>query len=220
VTTARHGTLLVLIGGRWVRRTDGQTLAPSGDLRIDAVVWADARTGWLTGHGLTGSHPLFVTNDGGRSWRTVPISTATTVATLAPCGSGRAWILPVLDADGTTALFRTDDEGTTWQRGAPVRQPHGAPAWGCSGSVAWVVSATPSGDDLKVSADRGQHWSQRGAAPKGLTSLVPTAAGDGVAATGGAHGRIYVVSDSGRRFTPRTLPSWVAALGDEQMSGS
>lgn len=219
VTTAANGTLVVLLGGRWVRRTDGRTLSPSGDLRIDAVVWADARTGLLTGHGRAGTQPVFVTHDAGLTWRPVPITSATSVAALAPCGSGHAWFLPVLDAGGTVTVYGTRDGGATWQKGAAVPQPRGAPAWGCSGAVVWVASATSKGDALEVSTDAGRTWTRRGVLPGDLTSLVPTSSGDGVAATGGAHSRIFKVSDGGWRFTARVLPPWVAALG-EQMSDS
>lgn len=213
VTSPAGGTLVTRTAGGWRRRTDAHSLAPSGDLRLDSVLWSDRAVGWLTGHGSPGVRAVFVSRDAGSSWTPVPVTTASTVAALAPCGSGQRWLLPILDTNHHMTVFRTVDGGRSWAAGAPVTQPAGVPAWGCHDNTVWAEVRTRQGDRIATSPDGGRSWSDRGPAPADLTSLVPTGDGRGVATTGGSHGRIFAVSESGSRFTVRVLPSWVAQLG-------
>jgi hypothetical protein len=214
VTVAGHGTLVVLRHGRWHRMTDAAHLSPGGPVRLDSVVWADRSVGWVTGHGAPGTPVAYGTRDGGRTWNAVEPDVRP-VAALAPCGSGRQWLLPVIDADHRLTVLRSVDQGRSWSPGSAVRTAGGAPVWGCLADSVWLV-----GDGrLYASADGGRTWVRHGSVPEGLSDVAPTGSGAGVAVSSGAHQTLWAVTGDGAHFAPVDLPGWVGALG-RTMSGS
>ena len=205
------GTLVARRGDGWQVLADTTTLRTAPGVVLDGVTWADAATGWLTGHGPAGAAVAFRTTDGGATWAAV--ATADAVAALAPCGSGRTWLLPVVDSGRHVRLLATADGGATWTAGQALPRATGEPAWGCQAGDVWMVAGSAQGDRLYASSDGGRTWAAQGPVPAGLTDLTPTGGGDGFAASGGSHPTLWAVSGNGRHFTPVELPAWVATLG-------
>jgi photosystem II stability/assembly factor-like uncharacterized protein len=145
----------------------------------------------------------------------VPGSDATVVATLAPCGAGPRWLLPVIDSAGVIALLRTTDGGGRWTRGAGLPIAGGQPAWSCRGTDVWMTARVGREDRVLSSADAGATWADRSAAPPGLSDLAMTAPGAGFAVSGGEHPQLWSVQDDGGRFTRVPLPGWVGTLGGQ-----
>lgn len=209
ITTASGGTLLEQVGSGWQVLARGDRLARNRALALDSVTWASSQIGWLTGHGRAGTPMAFRTSDGGRSWSPIAATAGRTVATLSPCGSRSAWLMPAI-SDNTLTVLRTTDEGAHWSAGAAVPLAAGEPAWGCHRAVTWVVSGT---DRILSSADGGRHWTGRGRAPADLTDLTPTGGGTGFAASSGKTPVLWRVSGDGAAFTRISLPGWVATIG-------
>jgi hypothetical protein len=218
VITASRGSLVTADHGRWATLTSATDLVPDAALHLDAVTWATSRVGWLTGHGPSGTSVVFRTTDTGRSWTPVPVTTASTVAALAPCGAGRDWLLPVISGNSIT-VHHTTDGGDHWSAGAPVAVPAGTPAWGCQGQHVWLAGRVGSADHVFSSLDAGRSWVDRGEAPAGLSALVPESGTAGFAASVTAKGAtLWTVTGDGARFTVRPLPGWVARLGAQESS--
>jgi hypothetical protein len=225
VLDAGGGTVVQSGSGGWIPVTSAAKLAPGSDLRLDDIVWASDTIGWITGHAAAGTSVAFQTTDGGRTW--APLSQLPpTVAALAPCGQGQNWVLAIVTTVGTLTVERTTNTGKTWTAGAALPLPSGSPVWGCRASEVWVEARAGHKDDVFSSADGGASWSDRGAAPRGLTDLTPVGNGAGFAASRPSkNGKpateaiLWDVTGSGARFTARPLPGWVATLG-AQMSTS
>ena len=163
------GTVVTGGDAGWVTVIDARRLAPGRQLRLDGITWADQDLGWLTGHAPQGSAVAFQTTDGGRRWAPIPAATGSVVAALAPCGTGQAWVLPVIRVGGKVAFLRTSDAGTTWTSGRSLTLGSGAPVWGCHGDAVWSAGRAGNADHVFSSADAGLSWSDRGRAPAGLT---------------------------------------------------
>jgi hypothetical protein len=222
VALSPNGTTVVLAGGTvvgsdnkgWRTITAATRLAPAGQLRLDAVAWADGSLGWLTGHGVKGAPVAVQTTDGGRSWTPLDALIGSAVAALAPCGSGRSWLLPVIAADHRITVERTTDGGASWSAGGSFAGPSAVPVWGCQGAEVWMLDHA---GHVLASADSGATWSDRGKAPAGLTDLAPTSTDAGFAASGDArHPQLWAVSQGGADFARVALPAWVSALGAGQ----
>ena len=153
----------------------------------------------------------FQTTDGGRTWAPVNLSSRAAVAALAPCGSGKSWLLPVIGDDGTITVERTADGGKTWVAGASIAGPVALPAWGCRGAEVWLVGRA---GHIFASDNDGSTWSDRGKAPAQLTDLAPSSGDAGFATSGSAqHPTLWAVSSGGAAFDKIPLPAWVSALG-------
>jgi hypothetical protein len=219
VSVSPGRTTVVLAGGavvtgyaaRWNTLTAVSNLAPAGQLRLDAVTWADSDVGWLTGHGAQGAPMAVQTSDSGRTWNPLHLATGSAVAALAPCGVGQSWLLPVVNADGSIAVDRTADGGASWVVGSSLELPAGLAVWGCQGAEVWMLGHA---DHVFTSIDSGATWSDASKAPAGLTDLALTSPDAGFATSGTArHPALWAVSQGGARFARIGLPSWVSALG-------
>jgi photosystem II stability/assembly factor-like uncharacterized protein len=219
VSLSPSGTTVVLAGGTvvtsgstgWTTVTSVSRLASAGRLRLDGITWADGSLGWLTGHGVKGSPMALQTTDGGHTWAPLAAADGSAVAALPPCGSGKSWLLPVIDANGTITVERTADGGASWAAGGSFAGPAGLPAWGCAGAAVWMVGRA---DHLLASSDAGATWSDRGKTPTGVTDLVPTSTDAGFATSGSPdHPVLWSVSKGGAGFGRISLPSWVSGLG-------
>jgi hypothetical protein len=215
--TASGGALVRQSPTGWTTVTTASTLGHGTNLRLDGIRWRSAGVGWLTGHGPAGGSVAFQTTDDGTTWSPLAVATGSFVAALAPCGAGQSWVLPLITASGSTVFERTTDSGRSWSAGAPMRLPAGLPAWGCEGNDVWAAARTAGGSDhVFASHDLGAKWVDRGAAPKGLTDLSPTAGGAGFATSRSGHdATLWSVGADGARFVKLPLPSWVASLGGQ-----
>ena len=204
--TRAGGTLVRRAPGRWITLTDASHLAPGSGLRLDAVTWANARRGWLTGHAPAGAPVAFSTDDGGRTWDVIARAGHRSAAALAPCDMGTRWLLPVSALGGSVRLMASADSGGTWTTGAPI--PAAAkPAWGCDAQRVWLVGGSASGERLYSSADAGASWQARAPAPAGLTDLAPTGGGAGWAmGLAGDRPVLWQVSGDGAVFRRTALP--------------
>jgi photosystem II stability/assembly factor-like uncharacterized protein len=155
------------------------------------------------------------TTDAGRTWAAVPASAGTAVAALAPCGAGKSWLLPVVDAAGTISVLRTSDSGLSWRRGSALQVPVGELAWTCAGLRVWMAGRASGADRVFASTDGGHSWIDRGAPPPGLTALAMTGTGVGFAASAASPASLWSVSGDGAHFAPIVLPDWVATIGAE-----
>ncbi|MDT4892762.1 MAG: Photosynthesis system assembly factor [Pseudonocardiales bacterium] len=211
VTTG--GDVVARTSSGWAVLTGIASLSPAARLRLDGVTWADATTGWVTGQGPAGPAMAYRTTDAGRTWAGVPGSAGTAVAALVPCGAGKSWLMPVIDAAGTVTVLRTSDGGITWTRGSALHLASGQPAWACAGPRIWMTARASGSDRIFASTDGGRSWLDRGPPPRGLTALAITGPGVGFAASAGSVASLWAVSDDGTHFTPITLPGWVATIG-------
>lgn len=212
VTAATGGTVVAADGGRWATLVTGRQLGGDG-LHLQTVSWADARVGWVTGHGRAGSRVAFQTVDAGAHWSPLPVTGAATIVALAPCGAGLRWLLPVI-GDGDIRIWRTEDQGRNWTSGAALPLAAGAPAWGCAGTSVWMSAASKGRDYVFASADGGRSWNNQGAAPAGLESLTLAGGGNGYAIShAGSTDTLWAVSGDGATFTSRVVPGWVASIG-------
>jgi hypothetical protein len=216
VIDARGGTQERRDNTDWTRVTDAGALAPGTTL--DAITWASARVGWLTGYGH-GRAAAFGTTDAGATWTPVPQATGSITAALAPCGSGSSWLMPVIRSGTTILVLRTADDGARWTPGAAVAVADAGPVVGCAGETLWLDSRSAGHDRILASSDGGASWTDRGAAPDRLTDLTPTAGGAGFATSGGEHPQLWRVTGDGAQFSPVTLPGWVASLGKQVGGG-
>ena len=137
----------------------------------------------------------------------------TSVAALAPCGTGESWYLPVIAAVGKERILSTVNGGRTWVAGGSFSVAGLTPAWSCLGPDLWTAAKAGGAQRLLRSADGGTTWSDRGPTPKDLTALAVTGNGIGFAASAGKHPTLWSVTGDGTRFTPLALPSWVATTG-------
>ena len=199
----------------WGVLTSASRLVPGGQLRLDALSWSVGGRGWLTGHGPAGTPVAFTTTDSGLTWDAVVGLGSDAVASLAPCGAGQTWTLPVVHAGGTMSIAASVDAGATWATGAPLTVPLGPPAWGCHGQEVWMLGGAAGGDNMYSSADAGETWTDNGVAPAGVTDLAPTGSHVGFATTATAKGAaLWVVRGDGAAFSPVALPGWVATIGN------
>jgi hypothetical protein len=219
VVGSNRGTLVEQTSTGWRTLADAGLVSAAPGLEIDSVVWASARVGWLTGRnaqGVSGSPVVFMTIDGGATWSPVDAAAGTSTAALAPCGAGSSWQLPVVGADFTFRILRTNDHGQTWTIGAsqPVRSQ--SPAWACRGAQSWLILKS---GDLAVSRDAGASWQTIGPAPSSITDLAPDGSGNGLAAaTNKSRSVMYSITTSGSRFAEIALPTWLAKLAPQQDS--
>ena len=171
--------------------------------------------GWLTGDGPGSQPTAYETRDGGARWTAVQGSTG--AAASAPCGDGKNWLLPVVDAGHHVTLLRTADAGMSWQHGVRVGKQPATPVWGCLGSDVWMAVTSGGSEHLMATHDAGRTWSDEGRAPDALTSVVLVGQGKGFAVSGtGSTVTLWSVSADGAAFQRRTLPAWVTTLGDSQ----
>jgi hypothetical protein len=211
----RSGQVVAQAAGQWSTLTTSRRLSPRGALTLDSLTWLDRTAGILTGRAADAGPSAFLTLDGGRTWRPLPWS-GESVATVAPCGSGRSWLLPVLLSDHRTRFERTADGGRSWVALASLRTAASLPAWGCHGDTVWAVSGT---SHLVASNDGGRHWIDRGSAPAGLTDLDPLGGGAGIAVSrDGDQNRLWRVRGDGSHFSEIRLPGWVRRVGAQQTS--
>jgi photosystem II stability/assembly factor-like uncharacterized protein len=217
VVASNRGTLVEQTLTGWRTLTDAGLVRAAAGLEIDSIVWASARVGWLTGRnarGASGSPVVFMTIDAGATWS--PVNAAAAAAALAPCGAGSSWQLPVVGADLTFRILRTNDRGQTWTVGVsqPVRSQ--SPTWACRGAESWLILRS---GDLAVSRDAGASWRAVGPAPASITDLAPDGSGHGLAAANNkSRAAMYSVTDGGPHFAEIGLPTWVAKLAPQQGS--
>jgi photosystem II stability/assembly factor-like uncharacterized protein len=209
----RSGQVVAQAAGHWSTLTTSRRLSPRGALSLDSLTWLDRTAGILTGRTADAGPSAFLTLDGGRTWRSQPWS-AGSVATVAPCGSGRSWLLPVLLSDHRTRFERTADGGRSWASVGSLRTTASLPAWGCHGDTVWAVTGT---SHLFASRDGGMHWIDRGPAPAELTDLDPLGGGAGIAVSrDGDQDKLWRVDGDGAHFSEIRLPGWVRRLGAQQ----
>ncbi|HZV49709.1 MAG TPA: hypothetical protein VFD49_08075 [Candidatus Dormibacteraeota bacterium] len=162
-----------LDGGR-----DWEALPPVGDpgragpgpAAATSLWFRDASNGWLGGVAGDGSAVVYVTRDGGRSWRGTPLPEPVTgpggghdlqvlIPSLSRTGVGA---LPVLDASSRSAeVYLSTDGGETWRN--PVPAPGGAAPVFVDGRDGWLLD----GRRAWTSSDSGRSWRARTPAPAG-----------------------------------------------------
>ncbi len=182
-------------------------------LKIDAMTWASAQIGWLTGSARRGAPTAYGTRDGGRTWTAVPQAAGAVTAALAPCGSGSSWLMPVVRSGASITVLRTTDDGARWTAGAPVPPSSAGPVMGCAGDTVWLDGRPNGRDRILSSSDGGGTWVDRGVAPDNLSDLTPTAGGAGFAASGGSDPQLWRVTREGAHFAEIALPGWTSSLG-------
>jgi photosystem II stability/assembly factor-like uncharacterized protein len=179
---ADHGWLLAAGPGAGVlyRTVDGgrtwEALPPIGDegagggLEAATSLWfQDASTGWIGGSGQDGAAVVYVTHDGGRSWRGAVLAEPGSspgghplqvlIPSLSRAGVGA---LPVLDtASGSARVYLSTDGGDTWKDPAPA--PAAAAPVFVDGRHGWLLD----GRRAWTSSDSGRHWRARAPAPAG-----------------------------------------------------
>lgn len=175
--------------------------------------------GWaLTGGGL------FLTVDGGRTWRpaTVPgPRTGRGTLGVAFIDSRHGWLATLDSTDAHSNSFdvwRTGDGGRTWQRAVLAE---GANRSDTMGNVTFSVlgpdrlyllveGGMPNGyvSDLYASTDGGRTWSpDRATGPGGVTGALAFAdAAHGVVAGGAPGSRLFVTADAGRSWSRVAYP--------------
>lgn len=187
-------------------------------LRVAAV---DIDTAWAR-LGDAGGSELRLTQDGGRSWRTV--LRARGLGALAADSARGAWVIAP-SASGADVL-RTMDAGATWEpqlRGnAHALTRVGSHLWVLERDGAYCTASNCHGYRLRHSADAGASWTDLGnpklsatcsgghlGAPSFsdrdlLTGYIPISLGAGGARVG--DGGVLVTADGGRTWTCESTP--------------
>ena len=193
-------------------------IPPGPDLQLAGLV--DARDGWaLTSTGL------FITADGGASWRVALVPgphTGRGVLGVDFIDARRGWLATLDSADWTSNVFdvwRTEDGARTWQKAVV---PEGVNRSDTMGPVEFsflgpdrlfmlVEGGMPDGwvSDLYESTDGGQTWStDRPSDARGASgSLAFATVEDGVIAGGAGDNRLFVTSDGGRSWRLAAIPA-------------
>lgn len=181
------GTVSILLfrtedgGEHWVRlrATVADAARAAGGSRTCGLLtmsFSAPRTGWITGSCESGPPPLYVSRDGGATWKPAPLP--------GPPGntSGNTSFPPVFtsaqngflvtESEGSdpvsAGIFTSVDGGATWIRRVSMS---GTPLGDAFVGVApeWLVLDSPYGDaaapELYTSDDGGGTWSRLGAFP-------------------------------------------------------
>jgi photosystem II stability/assembly factor-like uncharacterized protein len=161
----------------------------------DAMAFWDARHGVLFGDPVDGKFQVYLTDDGGTTWRASPAlgldalagegAFAASGTCLSVAGSGDAWI--VSGSAAQARAFHSSDGGVHWQASAlPI--PAGAPSRGAF-SVAFLnprVGMVAGGDYREPalastngarSTDGGATWQVAAILPAGFMSVLATVPG-------------------------------------------
>lgn len=161
----------------------------------DAMAFWDARHGVLFGDPVDGKFQVYVTEDGGASWKPTAArgldalegegAFAASGTCIATAGKNDAWIVTGSAASART--FHSHDGGISWQA-AVLPIPAGAPSRGAF-SVAFLDARTGMavGGDYRVtklatlngarSVDGGATWQAAPVLPAGFMSVVATVPG-------------------------------------------
>lgn len=227
MTLARALSLLLLLIGPGVSAHGDQTSSP---IMLITVHMVTPRAGW----GLT-QHRLVRTQDGGLTWRAVPVSLPRVPTMLnvnvgfAVHGIDRVWLVPPAPYAGGQArslVLSTVNGGRTWRRSKPIA--------GAAGSISWVTSRTgyiltyegaaagSVAHDLYRTDDGGRHWRLVEYNHLGSHSPSSLSACDGLSGisfrtvrAGWATGTcfagpqilmLYVTDDGGRHWRRQSLP--------------
>ncbi|MHB1801799.1 MAG: WD40/YVTN/BNR-like repeat-containing protein [Actinomycetes bacterium] len=225
LVSGRGGQLVTQTStGSWRTATTGADLGGSGHLVLTGIGWTSPVRGWLAGRAPAGHAVEFVTDDAGKTWTPVllplpSLAPGTTVSASPTRVTGDVAYVAVVTAPtsgpATGWIFSSTDGGRgAWTRSASLTLGSASPVWAVAGSTVWMVAAGGGHQVLAVSTNRGAHWGLRGPVPAGLTGLALTSSTTGWA-VGGMDGRarLWTSTDTGRTFTPVTLPAWVDALG-------
>ncbi len=168
-------------GGRTWHLVSPHALSPAltgGVVLLDAV---SAERAWIvaaTPSSAAGKTELFLTDDGGRSWRrSEPVPGAEPVA-VDFVGSSRGWLLESLGAamcSNPVQIYRTNDGGLRWSSLARSQAFGGSAANGSglpqacakvgiafiSPQTGWIATWCNAGYSVLVSRDGGAHWSSQ-----------------------------------------------------------
>lgn len=174
----------------------------------------DPVDGWITGTFGGKSVVMYVTHDGGATWRTETLPAPPGVAhvkgsvgTLPPRFFGSGGVLPVIYTEGAL-FYRTGDGGRTWIPGAPI----GAMRY--SVPDANHIFAT-NGLSVYWSADAGAHWTvMQPTRPLFVDTFVFWNRSDGWASGGG---ELLRSTDGGSTWIDAgaqvQLPDWAGFTG-------
>jgi photosystem II stability/assembly factor-like uncharacterized protein len=159
---------------------------------INDVAFADPLHGWAAGDGGA----LFVTDDGGQSWRTVVDGVTDTLRRLTFVDTAHGY------AVGDATVLRTGDGGASWSRIVSSSLPAGMQDLAAPSVGSLVAAAQPAGatGGLYRSADGGLTWQTALTPPSGLgfDRVVFTGPTTGwVAGTAG----LYRTADGGRTWS-------------------
>lgn len=224
-------------GQHWVEtaRTKPQEMLPGLHLQGQLRFW-DARNGWLVGDSGSGQLLIYLTHDGGATWRGVSLQSPPmgggeqaivsepphfftnrqgllVVQTISLCQAGSC---PSPQSTRRSYLYTTSDGGDHWSTAAEL------PAIGSVGPNSmffldtrhlWMVA----GSTVASSTDGGQHWTiHRNVVPNGLFLSNPqfSSATDGwlVAISvkqgqGAPQFALYRTSDGGSRWVAVAVPT-------------
>ncbi len=148
------------------RHDDESSGLPFDGTKLD-VFFLDATTGWVTGTLLgPDSLYLYVTRDGGRTWRQQTLSLPPQVkppwyneTTPPTFFTARDGVLPVFYSYGSAVavFYATHDGGSTWTYTTPVSvTKYGSPSSFVDVYHGWVAE----GDTLYVTGDGGHQWTK------------------------------------------------------------
>ena len=151
-------------GTTWTSRPVGVTSY------VIAASFVDAAHGWLLDYsGVNGVTQLFVTGDGGRSWRSrqSPVSDTMQAYGVTFADRSRGWLDTV--APGPYA-FMTTDGGKVWQ---PVELPAPPAGWPVPHGSFFVAARPTLGGGVIVTVVNSQHINGRNAAGTAVLSYPP-----------------------------------------------
>jgi photosystem II stability/assembly factor-like uncharacterized protein len=144
-------------------------MAATQPVSIRLIEMLDADHGYaLSGKGITNSHRLLWTTDGGHIWRDAGAGDSRILASspVTIIGTKTRLFSTTLSGD-RFAVERSDDAGITWHRSLPFRDSHGAPAIAqpfaidkrhLYVAVQEGAAAGSSGEALFTSSDGGHSW--------------------------------------------------------------
>ncbi len=154
------------------------SLSTPGSLPVECnktgIAFADAETGWATGHCTTGGVFFYVTRDGGRTWRSQslrpPADAPSDLFATCDCettppvfATARDGITPVkiFVSEHEAVLYVTKDGGQTWQPSQLASNRLLRPPVFVSPNDGWVTDEV----DLFVTHDGGLTWTTAGHLP-------------------------------------------------------